>query len=71
MAPSTPDRSPGALEEDEELRFGTNAGGPSVAGAIAYDGSSFRLRDASGTYDPRPMASTDRAFRRHFMLMGG
>lgn len=51
--PQTPDRRPGALEEDDEIRLITNPTGPSQAGAFNYDGTSFAFRDAAGTYDPR------------------
>jgi len=51
----TPDRRPGALEEDEEIRLGSNPGAPSLNGAMRYDGTigAFQLRDAGGTFDPR------------------
>ena len=53
--PRTPDRAPGPLEEDEELRLGSNPGTPSVAGGVRYDGvlGAFQLRDGTGTFDPR------------------
>jgi len=51
--PRTPDRSPGALEEDEEIRLISNASGPSQAGAFNYDGTDFQFRDAAGTFNPR------------------
>ncbi len=54
--PRTPDRSPGALEEDEEIRFITEPGAaPSVAGAMTYDPGvgTFLLQDAIGVFDPR------------------
>lgn len=53
MAPLTPDRSPGPLEEDEEIRLSPNASAPSQDGAFNFDGTSFQFRDAVGTYDPR------------------
>jgi len=46
---------------------------PAVEGEVTYDGSSFQMKDATGTFDPRTGGSppaTDRAWRRHFMLMG-
>lgn len=52
----TPDRRPGALEEDEELRFTSPAGSsPSVNGAVTYDPTlgEFRMRDAIGIFNPR------------------
>jgi hypothetical protein len=51
--PPTPDRKPGRLEEDDELFFVANAIPPSEAGAMNYDGTSFKMRDAVGTFDPR------------------
>jgi hypothetical protein len=51
--PQTPDRFPGALEEDEEVRLGTNANPPTQAGAFNFDGTSFQFRDSTGTFDPR------------------
>jgi len=49
----TPDRRPGALEEDEEIRLITNAVPPTQVGAFNINGSAFQLRDVLGTYDPR------------------
>lgn len=53
--PATPDRSPGPLVEDEELRLGSNPGTPSVVGGVRYDGTlgAFQMRDGAGTFDPR------------------
>jgi hypothetical protein len=54
--PRTPDRSPGALEEDEEIRFVTEPGAsPSQNGALTYDPSSgsFLFRDVEGVFNPR------------------
>jgi hypothetical protein len=51
--PATPDRRPGPLEEDDEIRLASNAIGPTQAGALNYDGSIFQFRDAVGTFDPR------------------
>lgn len=50
---ATPDRHPGPLEEDEELRLVTTATGPSQPGAMNFDGTSFVLRDAAGSFNPR------------------
>ena len=55
--PRTPDRSPGPLEEDEELRLSGGAAVPSVAGGITFDGASFRMRDTIGTFNPRSAGS--------------
>lgn len=55
----TPDRRPGALEEDEELRFTSPSGAsPTVAGAVTYDSGAgeFKLRDAIGVFNPRASA---------------
>jgi hypothetical protein len=54
--PLTPDRHPGPLEENEEIRFVTDAGAvPSQDGAVTYDPAlaAFRMRDGLGTFDPR------------------
>ena len=53
--PITPDRTQGPLEEDEELRFGSNPGPPAQIGAVRYDGTlgAFQMRDSIGTFDPR------------------
>jgi hypothetical protein len=54
--PRTPDRSPGALIEDEELRLLTPGGSvPTVDGGVVYDPSSggFKMQDATGVFDPR------------------
>lgn len=51
--PQTPDRRPGALIEDQEIRLITNATGPTTSGAFNYDGSSFIFRDSTGTFNPR------------------
>ncbi len=50
----TPDRRAGPLEEDEEIRFTPNVTPPSQDGAFNFDGASFKMRDAFGTFDPRP-----------------
>lgn len=51
--PRTPDRFPGALEEDEEIRLISNATPPSQDGAFNYNGTSFQMKDATGIFDPR------------------
>lgn len=51
--PQTPDRRPGALIEDEEIRLVPNATGPTVNGALNYDGLAFVFRDNAGNFDPR------------------
>lgn len=51
--PRTPDRRPGALIEDEEIRLITNAIGPTQDGALNYDGTSFVMRDSIGNFNPR------------------
>ena len=57
--PATPDRKPGPLEEDEEIRFVANAVSPTQVGAMNYDGSSFQMRDATGVFDPRSGGGVD------------
>lgn len=50
--PTTPDRHPGpALEE--ELQLEPQGTDPDVAGALRYVGGAFRLKDASGVFNPR------------------
>ena len=49
----TPDRRPGALEEDEEIRLITNAVPPTQVGAFNFDGSAFVMRDSIGNFNPR------------------
>jgi hypothetical protein len=52
--PQTPDRHPGPLIEDQEIRLVETADAPSTTGAINYSTSgSFQMKDASGTFDPR------------------
>ena len=50
---TTPDRRPGPLEEDEEIRLLPNVDPPTQAGALNYDGTSFALRDSLGIFNPR------------------
>ena len=52
---ATPDRFPGAREEDEVL-FDSNAGDPTVEGALRYTGTDFKLKDSIGVFNPRPNA---------------
>lgn len=49
----TPDRRPGPLEEDEEIRLATNGAGPTLAGAFNFDGTAFVMRDSTGNFNPR------------------
>ena len=50
---TTPDRRPGPLIEDEEIRLIENASTPSQAGALNYDGANFVMRDSLGSFNPR------------------
>lgn len=50
--PITPDRFPGPLE-DEELRLTPDASDPAVEGAVKFNGTDFRMKDASGVFNPR------------------
>lgn len=50
---TTPDRRPGPLTEDTEIRLMPNVDGPTQAGAFNFDGTSFQMRDAAGVFDPR------------------
>lgn len=54
--PTTPDRFPGTREEDE-IVLESSGDPPSGPGAMKYDGTSFQLQDASGTYNPRSGSS--------------
>ena len=49
----TPDRKPGPLLEDQEIRFSSNNTGPTQAGAFNYNGANFVFRDAAGSFNPR------------------
>lgn len=52
----TPDRRPGALEEDIEIRFETDSGAtPSQQGAFTYDPAigEFKMYDGIGIFNPR------------------
>lgn len=49
----TPDRRPGPLTEDIEIRLVGNPAPPTVDGALNYDGSSFSMRDSLGLFNPR------------------
>lgn len=51
--PATPSNRPGRLTEDLEIKIEAQATDPADVGVIRYNGSSFRMRDASGVYDPR------------------
>ena len=54
---TTPDRRPGPLVEDEEIQLISNPVPPTQAGAVNFDGTSFKMRDAAGTFDPRSGSS--------------
>lgn len=49
----TPDRRPGKLREDDSIVLADAGFDPTEAGELSYNGGAFRLRDASGVYDPR------------------
>lgn len=68
----TPDRRPGALEEDEELRFIAPSGStPSVTGAMTYDPGlgEFRLKDSLGVFNPRPSTNSGISANDHRTLL--
>ena len=50
--PVTPDRFPGPLLESDEIQLAAQAVDPDVQGAIRFNGTTFRMRDAAGVYDP-------------------
>lgn len=56
--PRTPERSRDKTTT-EELELTTKAGAP-AAGHARYDGSSFQMTDASGTFNPRSAGTDDR-----------
>lgn len=47
-----PDRHPGPAIE-EELILEADPSDPTTAGAVRFNGSTFRLRDSVGVFDPR------------------
>ncbi len=49
----TPDRHPGPLIEDDEIRLGEVTVDPSIPGAVVYRDGAFKMRDAVGNFDPR------------------
>lgn len=49
----TPDRFPGPLLESDEIQLAAQAADPDVSGAVRFNGSEFRLRDAAGVFNPR------------------
>jgi len=51
--PRTPDRSPGAMIEDDEIIFQPNVSSPSGPGAFNYNGTSYVMQDAEGNFNPR------------------
>ena len=54
--PATPDRRPGALSEDLEIRFDTADGAsPSAPGAFTYDPATgaYKFYDGVGVFNPR------------------
>jgi len=64
--PTTPDRSPGPLIEDEEIRLTTPAGSnPSAAGGLVYDpgAGEFKMQDGSGVFNPRSAGTDDKKIK--------
>jgi hypothetical protein len=49
--PVTPDRFPGAREEDE-VQLTPSAGDPATPGGVKFNGTTFRMRDSTGVFDP-------------------
>ena len=77
--PRTPDRAPGPLIEDEELRFETPGGfAPTVDGGMGYDPTAgyFKMQDGAGVFDPRTGGGLSEAQHRallqiiHFIDQG-
>lgn len=50
--PITPDRFPGPAEE-EELRLTPDEADPTVDGSLKFNGTSFRMKDSTGIFNPR------------------
>lgn len=58
--PATPDRRPGALVENTEIRLETDSGAaPSTQGAFTYDPGTgaFKMYDGIGIFNPRGSAT--------------
>lgn len=56
--PTTPDRFPGAREEDE-IQLTEDTTDPTTNGAVRYVSGDFRMRDSSGVFNPRNGSSFD------------
>lgn len=71
--PRTTNREHGKAFFPDGAVFETTVGDPADEGGVSYDGTAFRMRDNVGVFDPRTggAPATDRAWRRHFLLMGG
>jgi hypothetical protein len=68
----TANREHGELILPDGAVFESTGGDPPTQGGVRYDGTDFRMRDSVGVFNPRTGAApvTDRAWRRHFLLMG-
>jgi len=53
--PNTPDRFPGPLQESEEVLLTEQPTGtsPTAPGGLLYVDGAFKMKDASGDFDPR------------------
>jgi hypothetical protein len=69
--PTTPDRFPGAREE-EELRLAPESTDPTTVGAMRNVSGAFRMRDNTGVFDPNFGGSAHPILRQliHFIDNG-
>jgi hypothetical protein len=70
--PTTPDRHQGESDEEGTVYENLTPGNdPTTTGGLRYVDGDFRMKDQYGVFNPRSGTTTDLAWRRHFLLMGG
>jgi hypothetical protein len=70
--PTTPDRHQGESDEEGTVYENLIAGSdPTATGGVRLVNGDFRMKDQYGVFNPRSGTTTDLAWRRHFLLMGG
>jgi len=70
--PITPDRHQGESDEEGTVYENLSPGNdPTALGGQRMVDGDFRMKDQYGVFNPRSAATTDLAWRRHFLLMGG